>query len=139
MAERYTRMTQNHLSIGRVGSIPTTGTTILYKTKPIIWNREKLSYLSKISISKTVSRCVVISSYSNHWENILGWKADDGSKFQQNARVPNWIWCQDRYIKSCLAGLIETDGCIYYDRGYAMVMFTNTVSDLAHDVMKMMK
>lgn len=94
---------------------------------------------SSVSLAPTKSRCVNIVSYSNQWENILGWKAGNGSKFLQNASVPNWIWYKDEYIKACLKGLIETDGSIYYDRGYPMVMFTNIVPQLAKDVWHMMK
>jgi DNA-binding transcriptional regulator WhiA len=155
----------------------------LYKTKPIIWNREVLAYLvgiglgdgnlskpngrsvrlrvscdlkypfltteiigalyyvlpeSKVGIVERTGRCLDISSHSNYWEMILGWKANEGSKYIQNATVPEWIWCKDEYIKACLKGLIETDGSIYYDRGYPMVMFTNIVADLAKDVFQMM-
>jgi hypothetical protein len=167
-----------------VGSSPTTGTTTLYKIKPIIWNREVLAYLigvglgdgslsnpsgratclriscdtkypqliekftsalnyilpeSKVYLVKTPSRCVVLNSYSNYWEGILGWKVGHGSKFKQKVRMPDWIWCQERYVKACLRGLIETDGSIYYDRGYPMVMFVNIVRGLAYDVETMMK
>ena len=183
VAERYTLRTQNALSSGRVGSIPTTGTTKMYYTKPIIWNREVLAYLigvglgdgslsnpngrvvcfrifcdskyqkllnkitvalnsilpeSKVYLVKTKSKCVVLVSYSKYWENILGWKVGQGSKFEQNVQIPEWIWCQDRYVKACLQGLVETDGSIYYDRGYPMVMFTNIVPGLAYGVKDMM-
>ncbi len=184
MAERYTLRTQNALSSGRVGSIPTTGTKFMYYTKPIVWNREVLAYLigvalgdgnlskvngrvtrlrvtcdikytfliteiiaalkfvlpeSSIGIVGNHRKCLNIVSYSNHWETILGWKAQKGSKYEQNSNVPEWVWCKDEYIKACLKGLIETDGSIYHDRGYPMVMFTNIVEDLAKDVWYMMK
>ncbi len=94
---------------------------------------------SKIDIIKRPSNCIDISSYSNYWETILGWKAGQGSKYIQNAKVPDWIWIKDEYITACLKGLIETDGSVYTDRGYPMVMFTNTVKDLATDVYQMIK
>ncbi len=94
---------------------------------------------SSVGLVPNSRRCVNIVSYSNYWETILGWKALLGSKFAQNARVPDWIWYKDEYVKACLKGLIETDGSIYNDRGYPMVMFTNVVKDLAMDVFEMMQ
>ena len=94
---------------------------------------------SRINIVKAAGQCVNIISHSNYWESILGWKANGGSKFLQNAKVPDWIWCKDEYIKACLKGLIESDGCVYNDRGYPMVAFTNTVRDLAVNVWYMIK
>ncbi len=100
-----------------------------------------LKYILPESSIDLVSRkgCLDISCYSNYLEGIMGWKAKGGSKFVQSARVPDWIWCKDEYIRVCLKGLIETDGCIYVDRGYTMVAFTNIVKELAVDVYQMME
>jgi hypothetical protein len=85
------------------------------------------------------SNCADISCYSNQWEEMLGWEAGRGSKFIQNVRIPQWITDDKEYTIRCLRGLLETDGCIYNDRGYTMVMFTTIISDLAKDVCEMMQ
>lgn len=93
---------------------------------------------SKIDLINRKDNCIDISSYSNYWELILGWNSSS-SKWSQNATVPKWIFYKEEYVKACLKGLIETDGSIYYDRGYPMVMFTNTIADLSRHVYLMIK
>lgn len=78
--------------------------------------------------------CVDISCYSNSLEAILGWKAKDGSKAKQSARIPLWIRRNKTYTKECLRGLFQTDGSIYYDRGYKMLNFTTIIPELEKDV-----
>src|SRR5690606_27869869 len=80
-----------------------------------------------------------ISVYSNKLNEYMPWKVGAGSKFQQNARVPKWIFEDNRFVRSCLRGLIQTDGSIYLDRGYKMVNFTNNTLDLVMDVKYMME
>lgn len=57
---------------------------------------------------------------------------------KQNVSVPSWIQQDDKYKIPCLRGLLETDGCIYNDRGYPMVMVTSVIPQLAHDAFDMM-
>jgi hypothetical protein len=52
-------------------------------------------------------------------------------------RVPEWIKNSREFSKKCLTGLIETDGAIYIDRGYPMVMFSTAVPELAQDFAEM--
>jgi hypothetical protein len=94
--------------------------------------------LNKVS---TVPRkgCLDVSCYSNHWPKLLGWEAKQGSKFIQNVTVPLWVFTKKEYIINCLKGLIETDGSIYYDRGYPMIMFTSIIGDLAENFDYMMR
>jgi hypothetical protein len=80
------------------------------------------------------SNCLDISSYSNHWEGLLGWRVGKGPKIDQSIRVPIWIKENRRFTIACLRGLIETDGSIYRDRGYPMVMFKSASAGLAEDV-----
>jgi len=80
------------------------------------------------------STFVDISVYSNHLENLLGWKANKGPKFVQKVRVPDWIKKNKSYSKNCLKGLLETDGSVYLDRGYKMVIFSTINKGLANDV-----
>ncbi|MDO8583008.1 MAG: LAGLIDADG family homing endonuclease [bacterium] len=91
---------------------------------------------NKVSIVKRSDNCLDISCYSNKLEGLLGWYAKKGSKIIQNVSIPNWIKEDHEYKISCLRGLIETDGSIYTDRKYRMVMFTNASHDLAKDVLE---
>ena len=43
----------------------------------------------------------------------------------------------DKYKIAYLRGLIETDGSIYQDRGYTMVMFTTIIRNLALEVLEL--
>jgi DNA-binding transcriptional regulator WhiA len=87
-----------------------------------------------ISKNKNFS-CMDVSCYSNKLEDLLGWKANGGSKFIQNVRIPLWIKKNRVYLIRCLKGLFETDGSVYSDRGYIMINFTTIIKDLADDVM----
>jgi DNA-binding transcriptional regulator WhiA len=91
---------------------------------------------NKVNIVERKETCCDISVFSNHLENLLGWKAKKGSKFSQKVTIPNWIKSKKEYKINCLKGLIETDGCIYNDRGYRMVMFSTIIPKLANDVYK---
>lgn len=80
-----------------------------------------------------------ISVYSNHLESLLGWKAAGGSKHRQQVCIPQWIFSDQRWSVACLRGLIESDGCIYKDRGYTGVNFSTVIPGLAHQVHIMME
>ncbi|MBU2634973.1 LAGLIDADG family homing endonuclease [Patescibacteria group bacterium] len=92
---------------------------------------------NKVSIVKREKTYADISVFSNHLEKLLSWKAKNGPKFSQKVTVPNWITKRRKYKINCLKGLIETDGCVYSDRGYKMVMFSTIIPKLANDVYKM--
>ena len=91
---------------------------------------------NKVGTAKKKGNCIDVYTYSNHLENLLGWKAKGGSKFRQTVRVPKWVWKNKEYKIKCLRGLIETDGCIYNDRGYPMVIFSTIIPRLAEEVKK---
>lgn len=80
-----------------------------------------------------------ISVYSNKLNDLMPWKVGKGSKYDQEANVPDWINGDEVYIKACLRGLIQTDGSIYKDRGYTMVNFTNNIESLATNVFNMIE
>ncbi len=86
---------------------------------------------------KRKSNCTDVYVHSNHLENLLGWKALNGSKFSQNVSIPEWILENTDYKIKCLKGLIETDGSIYIDRGYKMVIFSTIIEKLANSVQDM--
>ena len=94
---------------------------------------------NKVSLVGSKGNYVNVSVYSNHLEALLGWKALGGSKHRQGVEVPRWI-CQNRSLSiACLRGLIETDGAIYSDRGYPMVIFSTVIPKLAQQVDAMMR
>lgn len=94
---------------------------------------------NKVSIVPKKGNCIDISCYSNLWEAFLGWQVGKGSKIIQKISVPNWIKENYQYKINCLRGLIETDGSIYNDRGYKMMMFVNATRELAYDVYEIIK
>jgi len=98
---------------------------IFPKNKVSICNKKKGTYID-------------ISVYSNTLKDFMPWRLGEGSKFSQQAHVPEWILERKSYIKSCLRGLLQTDGSIYNDRNYIMVNFTNLTKPLVDDVYNMM-
>lgn len=107
-------------------------------TQKIFNSLKKLLPENKVNIvDRGDQGCVDVKISSNHLENLLGWKAKSGSKFLQKVSVPNWIKKDDKYKIDCLRGLVETDGSIYFDRGYKMIIFTTIIPKLAKDFYKM--
>jgi DNA-binding transcriptional regulator WhiA len=104
----------------------------------IICVLESLLPLNKVSCSEQKHGCADVSVYSNHLEGLLGWTARGGSKFKQKVSIPKWILKNNAYKINCLRGLIETDGSIYFDRGYKMVIFKTIISKLANDFYDML-
>lgn len=69
----------------------------------------------------------------------MGWQALSGSKYNQKVGVPDWIKTDKKYISACLLGLLQTDGSIYFDRGYIMVNFVSIIPTLAQDTILLIK
>jgi DNA-binding transcriptional regulator WhiA len=92
---------------------------------------------NKVSLVKKKCNCVDISCYSRYWEKWLGWKHNKGPKYEQSIKIPKWIKNNSEYSESCLKGLFQTDGCIYFDRGYIMVNFVTTIQGLDDEVVRM--
>jgi hypothetical protein len=97
---------------------------------------QKILPKNKVATIKRINNCVDISCYSNEWENLLDWKAKNGSKEAQKISIPDWIKNNKKYSVLCLKGLFETDGSIYIDRKYLMVNFVTIIPTLAGDVME---
>lgn len=95
----------------------------------VIFPKNKVSLV----LSRT-DNCVDVSVYSNRLNDFIPWKVSCGSKIEQQAHVPEWIMRNNSYTKACLKGLFQTDGSIYYDRGYIMINFTNLIKPLINDV-----
>lgn len=91
---------------------------------------------NKVSLVQRPSNCVDISVYSNKLNFLIPWRVGAGTKFQQSARIPEWIFDKEHFVSACVKGLIQTDGCIYLDRGYQMVSFSNTTYALAYDIFR---
>jgi hypothetical protein len=94
---------------------------------------------NKVSVVPQTDSWFDISCYSNHWEDLLGWKVGKGPKIDQSITVPMWIKENRKFAIGCLRGLLETDGSIYRDRGYPMVMFKSASASLAEDVDSMIR
>jgi hypothetical protein len=94
---------------------------------------------NKVTLVPSKGNYVNVSVYSNRLEPLLGWQALSGSKQRQRVHVPSWI-CESRALSiHCLRGLIETDGAVYHDRGYPMVIFSTAMPDLAKQVDQMIR
>ena len=93
---------------------------------------------NKVSVyRRRVDNCFEVYVYSNLLGDWMPWKVGMGPKARQGARVPSWIRRDLLFTQLCLRGLIQTDGCIYTDRGYRMVNFTNNNRLLAEDARDM--
>lgn len=65
-----------------------------------------------------------------------------GDKVKQQVDIPNWIKGNEKYLLSCIRGLIDTDGCIfthsYKSHGkiyhYKKIAFSNRSKPLIHSV-----
>ncbi len=60
---------------------------------------------NKVGIIDRDSGCLDISVYSNHLENLLGWKCKGGSKYKQKVSIPTWIKDRKEYAINCLRGV----------------------------------
>ncbi len=94
---------------------------------------------NKVSLVDRGATHFDISLYSNQLDSFIPWKVGGGSKIHQAAHVPDWILENENYSKLCLKGLIQTDGCVYKDRGYTMTHFTNCIPELSYNVFNMMQ
>ncbi len=92
---------------------------------------------NKVSLIHRKDNCIDVSCYSNQLEELLGWKVGQGSKYEQNVSIPEWIMQDKESTISCLRGLFQTDGSIYEDRGYPMVNFVTIIPKLAEAVFNM--
>jgi len=64
---------------------------------------------------------------------ILGYPV--GGKIHNRSTIPMWIWDSEFFIKSCLRGLFDTDGCIYKTGGkYKVVNYCSHDLTLLKDI-----
>lgn len=60
-----------------------------------------------------------------------------GNKKNNNQAIPRWILNNDSYLKDCLRGLIDTDGCVYYiskSNKNLRISYTSYIPNLMKDV-----
>ena len=60
-----------------------------------------------------------------------------GNKKKNNQPIPKWILDNPRYLRACLRGLIDTDGCIYYiskNNKNLRISYTSYIPNLMNDV-----
>jgi hypothetical protein len=88
---------------------------------------------NRVGWVKKRGNCGYVYCYSNRWPKLLGWEVGQGSKFTQRVTVPLWVLTNREYTINCLRGFIETDGSIYSDRGYPMMMFVTIIEELAEN------
>jgi hypothetical protein len=100
---------------------------------------QRLLPRNKVSLVRGKGNYLNVSVYSNSLELLLGWRAAGGSKKRQRVRVPLWIAHNRTLSIQCLRGLIETDGAVYRDRGYPMVIFSTVMLELGKQVEQMIR
>jgi intein/homing endonuclease len=64
-----------------------------------------------------------------------------GNKLQNNVGIPQWIKKERLYSRSCLRGLIDTDGCVYWCKRdkRVYIKFTNASKNLLKDTKELSK
>jgi DNA-binding transcriptional regulator WhiA len=92
---------------------------------------------NKVSAVSRKDNCVDVSIYSNKLAGLIPWEVSRGTKYEQKAHVPSWIFTREEYILTCLRGLILSDGSIYLDRTYLMVNISTNIQPLAHDILEL--
>lgn len=72
-------------------------------------------------------------------EELLKLGLKRGSKIENQIGVPKWIKENENYLKSCIRGLIDTDGCVYICKRekQTYVKFTNFNQQLLNDFKEM--
>src|SRR3989338_424743 len=55
-----------------------------------------------------------------------------GDKKKNNIKIPSWIFKSNKYIKACIRGLIDTDGCVcpITGRNYPYIWFSCGIENL---------
>lgn len=68
-------------------------------------------------------------------EALLNFGLFRGDKIKNQAGIPDWIKRKEIYVRKCLRGLIDTDGCIYFSKRdkRIYIKFTNFNKQLLGD------
>jgi DNA-binding transcriptional regulator WhiA len=92
---------------------------------------------NKVALVVRKDNCVDVSVYSNQLDAMMPWKVNKGTKHEQQAHVPSWIFTHKNCARECLRGLILSDGSIYFDRKYVMVNVCTNIEPLAKDILEL--
>lgn len=60
-------------------------------------------------LSIIISRTKLVQFLTKKWFKV-------GNKVRQQIDIPKWIKENDLYVKACIRGLLDTDGCFYVDK-----------------------
>lgn len=74
-------------------------------------------------------------------EKLIHFGLKRGNKIKNKIEIPQWIKESKNYSKSCIRGLIDTDGCIYFSKRdkQKYIKFTNFNQILLKDFREMTK
>lgn len=90
----------------------------------------------EVLISRRNERFLVFSS-KNLVEYLLKNELHAGDKIKSQVTIPSWIWKEDKNLRACLRGLIDTDGSIFRmsqrDSNLLRISFTNYNQRLLND------
>jgi len=86
-------------------------------------------------IEKRINRVSLHKCYKDLVKILLEYGLKRGNKKLNNVGIPNWIFNNKKYLKACLRGLIDTDGCVYFCKRdkKLYLKFTNRSSKLLED------
>ena len=93
------------------------------------------------SLIKSKFNCVYVSMNSTRlieFLSTIGLKP--GNKIRNKSTIPKWIWRDERFLKACLRGLMDTDGGLYELKphwpGLVQMCFKNHNTALLEDTQR---
>ncbi len=102
--------------------------------KPLMENLFKI----KVNLYKPkVANALYLSSTSKRLVEFLETKGfKPGNKITNKLGIPQWIKSNNNYLRACIRGLFDTDGCIYKltNQNSYQICFTNYNPILLNDV-----
>lgn len=71
-------------------------------------------------------------SNKNLYYTLLHFGLKSGNKKTNNVKIPDWVFSNREYIKSCIRGLIDTDGSVspFTNRNYSIIWFKSAIPNL---------
>ena len=63
------------------------------------------------------------------------------NKKKNKIRIPSWIYTNNDYLKACIRGLVDTDGCLYKKYKYPRILqieFYSAIPTLLSDFRRIM-
>ena len=78
----------------------------------------------------------------NAIEKAKGFCLIPGDKVKNNVGIPEWIFSNKKFLRACIRGLIDTDGCVYAKWAYPwipQIEFYSVIPRLQEDFSKAMK